>query len=149
MSHVFGGTVVINDIEALVEAIAKFPRLKFKRDQKTYRWYGAWMNDYSANDAAYKNGIDPKDYGKSEHAIEVNGSSYDVGVVKRKDGKGYTLVWDFYGTGGNINHTIGASAEKLMKEYNRAVIMKQARSKGYTVQTKKVQGKEQLVLTKF
>lgn len=90
--------------------------------KKKYAWFGKWVGDYSKEDAAYKLGIDPEDYGKCEHAIRVEGSSYEIGVMKRKDGNGYSLVWDFFATGRNINKVIGDGAEKLMTEYSREFI---------------------------
>ncbi len=45
--------------------------------------------------SAYKLGIDPQEYGTSDHAIRVAGVHYEIGVVKRTDGKGWSLVWEF------------------------------------------------------
>lgn len=148
MSHVKTATTNVTDIDCLEKAVASIAGLRFKRDQKTYRWFGQWMNDYSVEDAAYKNGIDVKDYGKCEHAIECDGSSYDIGVMKRKDGKGYALVWDFFASGMSINRKIGDGAEKLIKEYNRQVVLKQAKLQGWHVSQQTKNGVEQLVLTK-
>lgn len=148
MSHVKVGIVNITDIDSLEIGCNAIPGLKFKRNQKTYRWFEVWVNDYSRADAAYKNGIDVSDYGKCDHAIECRGSQYDIGVVHRKDGKGYTLVWDFYGSGYSINKKIGDRGELLAKEYNRQVVLKRAKAEGWHVTQQKKNGVEQLVLTK-
>ena len=148
MSHVKTGTVIITDIDCLQLAVESIDGLTFKRDQKTHRWFGVWADDYSKADAAYKNGVDTKDYGKCEHAIECRGSQYDIGVVRRKDGKGYTLVWDFYGSGMSINRKIGDQGQLLAKEYNRQVVLKRAKTEGWHVTQQTRNGVDQLVLTK-
>lgn len=136
MSHVEASKAKPTDLDILREATALFPQLHWKENQKTYEWYRQWMNDYHGEHAAYKQGIDPKDYGKCEHAISVDGSAYEIGVCKRKDGQGYSLVWDFYGTGRNINKVIGDGAEKLMVEYQRLLCAKYATMAGcVTVET--------------
>ena len=123
MSHVVASGVIITDIDCLRAAVAKVMGLHWKENQKTWKWYGKWVNDYSAADAAYKLGIDTKDYGKCEHAISVNGSGYEIGIMKRKDGKGYSLVFDFFGVNGrNIQKVVGDGCEKLMVEYQREYV---------------------------
>jgi len=125
MSHVVASGVIITDIDCLKAAVAKVMGLHWKENQKTWKWYGKWVNDYSAADAAYKLGIETKDYGKCEHAIKVDGSSYEIGVMKRKDGKGYSLVFDFFGGNGHrIQDVVGTGCEKLMVEYQREYVTK-------------------------
>lgn len=123
MSHVVASGVIITDIDCLKAAVARVPGLHWKENQKTWAWYGKWVGDYDAADAAYKLGIDTKDYGKCEHAIKVDGSNYEIGVMKRKDGKGYSLVFDFFGSNGKkIQQMVGDGCEKLMVEYQRAYV---------------------------
>ena len=133
MSHVVSpSAVIITDLECLREALLKFPKLKLRENQRTYHWYGKWMRDYNSGDAAYKNGIDPKDYGKCDHALHMDGVTYEAGVCKRKDGKGYSVVWDFYSDGKCISDYIGDGAEKLMVEYQKALLRKHATTEGLT-----------------
>jgi hypothetical protein len=96
MSHVAMVSIEIKDLDALKVA-AEECGLEFRENQKTYKWYGKWMNDYSGDDAAYKAGLDPKDYGKCAHAIGVpnNNRAYEIGVIDKGEGK-YGLVWDFW-----------------------------------------------------
>lgn len=132
MSHVATSSVVISDISILKRVInEKFPKLKWKEDQRTYRWFGQWVKDFHGDSAAYKHGIDPKDYGKCAHAIEVDGCIYDIGVVERPDGQGYSLVWDFYGHEQKFNDAIGKDGALLMAEYSREFIMDYASRNGF------------------
>ena len=129
MSHIVSSKVVIADLACLKQAIQKFQALRWI-DKKTYSWYGTFMNDYHGDDAAYKDGVDPKDYGKCEAALHVDGSDYEIGIMKRKDGKGYAIVWDFYGTGREINKVVGDGAEKLLVEYQKEFISRFANTEG-------------------
>lgn len=123
--------MIVLDLEVLRIAIKKFPQLRWIEDKKTYNWYaGGWQDDYAKSDAAYKNGIPVEDYGKCEHAIHMDGVDYEIGVVKRRDGEGYSLVWDFFGCGKKISKVIGDSAEKLMIEYQQHYIRQFADSNG-------------------
>lgn len=126
MSHVVTSPCIITDLECLERALKKFPKLKLLKDKKTYKWYGKWMNDYDAKDAAYKLGIDPKQYGKCEQCLHMDGVEYEIGVVKRMDGKGWSLVWDFFADGHRLSEYIGVGAEHLMSEYNRQCMLKSA-----------------------
>lgn len=135
MSHVVTSPVIVQSLACLKKALAKFPKLKWREGQTRWKWYGRWMNDYSQADAAYKLGIEPQDYGKCEHAIHMDGVEYEIGVMKRKDGKGYSLVWDFFGCGHRINEYIGDGAEQLMTEYNRQFVLAHAESEGLSVET--------------
>lgn len=126
MSHVRTSPVCIQPdpfaIACLKAAVGKIKGLHWKENQKTFKWYGSWVNDYDQADAAYKLGIDTKDYGKCEHAISVDGSGYEIGLMKRKDGKGYSIVWDFFGTGRHIEEVIGKGAEKLLVAFDKEYV---------------------------
>lgn len=117
ISHVVTSPVIISDLNCLQQAVERDPKLIWKEGQKKYAWVGRYYRDYHEEDAAYHHGINPKDYGKCEHAIKVKGCKFEIGVVKRKDGKGYSLVWDFIGDGQKINDAIGKGAEKLISDY--------------------------------
>lgn len=131
MSHVATVDVTIEDLAALKLACKELG-LEFVEGQKTYRWYGRWMNDYSGQDAAYKHGIEPKDYGKCEHAIRIPGNknAYEVGVARGNDGKLH-LIWDFFAGGYGLMEAIGDNAGKLRREYALQVGMKEMQRKGF------------------
>lgn len=133
MSHVVSIKTELRDIEA-VKAACKELGLVFKENQKTIRWYGQWMNDYDAADAAYKLGIDPKQYGTCNHAIEVPGSNYDVGLLRNPVTGGYRIYFDFYGCNGRrIQEAIGEHGGKLVQYYAAHKATMAARAKGYLV----------------
>jgi hypothetical protein len=131
LSHVVCSPVIITDLDCLWEALKAFPKIKVLH-QDTYHWYGSWVKDYHQPDAAYKNGIDPKDYGKCAFALHMEGVTYEAGVCKRRDGKGYSIVWDFYSDGRTLSTYLGKGAEKLMVEYQKQFIKKHAHAEGLT-----------------
>jgi hypothetical protein len=125
MSHVAAIECKIKDLNAL-ERAAKSLGLLLNRGQKTFKWFGQWVNDYNATDAAYRQGYGPEDYGKCEHAISIPGnpSAYEVGVVPAKDGNGFTLLYDFYSGGHGMTNMIGGKhAEKLIQAYKKEVVL--------------------------
>jgi hypothetical protein len=138
MSHVAAIDILISKdaagIKAL-EAACKELGLVFVKNKKTFEWFGKWVDDYSADDAAYlKAGINPEDYGKCLHAIQLPGCQYEIGVVNRPDGKGYTLIYDFYGPGRKIMTTLGKGCEKLKQMYGVHKATIAAKQRGYMVQ---------------
>lgn len=117
MSHVVSFAIEIHDLESAKKACAELG-LVFKEGQKKYEWYGRWVNDYDAADAAYKFGLKPEDYGKCDHAIGVPGSNYEIGLVHNQETGGFKVIFDFYGTHGRaIQHAIGTNGEKLIQYY--------------------------------
>jgi hypothetical protein len=135
VSHVVSSEVVVTDLGLLKRAVATFPELEWREGQTKYEWVGRWYRDYHKEDAAYKRGIDPKDYGRCVHAIHMNGVRFEVGVCKRNDGTGYSLVWDFVSDGRKLSDYIGKNAEKLMCEYSRLYCENYALSAGFISNT--------------
>ena len=73
-----------------------------------------------------------KDYGKCEHAIEIPGSNYDIGVVKNPAGDGYMTIFDFYGTGRAIQDKLGGpELDKLRQIYAANATEIEMASAGY------------------
>jgi hypothetical protein len=144
MSHVTAIDLEIKDIQALKLACEELG-LNFKENQKTYRWYGKWVNDYRSGDAAFNHGIKPEDYGKGEHAVEVPGSKYDIGV--HRSGEGYKLAFDFWGTGKAIQEKVGKGGEKIKQLYAVHAATLAAKRKGWIVQRKTVGSKIELNIT--
>jgi hypothetical protein len=127
MSHVAALSMQVKSLSALKKA-ALACGLELVEGQTTYRWYGRWVQDYHGENAAYKLGIDPKNYGKCDHAIRIpgNAKAYEIGVVKSPNGEGYELVWDFWQGGYGLEAKIGSDGEKLRKEYVKAVTQETA-----------------------
>ena len=143
MSHVASVNIQITDLGALKKACAEL-HLQFMEGQKTHQWFGRWVNDYSAADAAYRNGIKPEDYGKCEHAIRLpkgvyREGDYEIGVVKSPTGSGFTLVYDFYSTGRKIKETLGQRCERIVQLYGVYRATQAAMNKGYMVQRQLLQ----------
>jgi hypothetical protein len=141
MSHVAVVKSEINDNEPVGSGIEALKRackrlgLDFREGQKTWNWFGEWVNDYHGEDAAYRHGISPAEYGKCEHAIRLPGCAYEIGVKKLPNGN-YTLVYDFYGPGRQIMNTLGKGLEKLMQYYGPEKAQLLAKSKGLMTQRK-------------
>ena len=149
MSHVATVAVEVKDLAALRAACAAVG-LEFREGQKTHRWYGKWVNDYSGANAAFRAGISPSDYGKCDHAIGVPGNAraYEIGVVRRPNGS-YALAWDFFGGGFGLEAVAGAGCSKLVTAYVQEVATRSLRLQGYVPSGKKTlaDGTVELVFT--
>ena len=133
MSHVVTIELEVKDLEALAKA-ARDLGAELVRDQKTFRWYGRWMNDYSADNAAYRQGISPKDYGKCDHIIRHPKCSYDVGLIRQSNGS-YRVVADEWQAGG-LASVFGQGMQKLKQRYGVAVAARTMRKQGWQVTEK-------------
>lgn len=154
MSHVTAVKVQIKDLAAL-KAACKAIGLEFREGQRTYKWYGRWMNDYSAQDAAFQQGIDPKTYGTCDHAIAVPGNkqAYEIGVVNRGDH--HAMVWDFWNGGLGLEAAVGHGAERLIEAYTTEVAVNTAKQFAtdngytYTEELNRETGERELVLRQY
>jgi len=157
MSHVTLIDLFITDLDSLEKACERLG-LELVRGQKTFKWYGQWVGDYKGRDAAYRQGVDTKDYGKCEHAIRVKGNAraYEIGLVARTDGKpGYRLVWDNWAGGHGLCATVQypgkaqkPNADKLKDWYAAEVARKQMARKGFRVKTVQQERKVQVLCSK-
>lgn len=134
MSHVAEVNMRIMDLDALSVACEELG-LVFKAEQKTHKWYGRWMNDYNAPEAAVSKGRDPKTFGRCEHAIEVKGKpdAYGIGVVPASDGVGYDLVYDNWQGGHGLEAVAGSGLCTLKQSYAAQVSMRQLARQGFSV----------------
>ena len=134
MSHVANVEIEINDLSALQSACAALG-LHWKHGQRTYEWFGKFMNDWHTGDAAVENGYDAKTFGQCEHAISVPGSDYEIGVVKNPNGTGYRLIYDVYGHHGRaISKKLGGTQlTKLKTEYGATKAQRHLQRSGYRV----------------
>jgi hypothetical protein len=131
VSHVTDIKLKVQDLDALDEACQALG-LEFQRDKKTYAWWGSFVGDSNAYGDHR-----PAEMGKSEHAIKIagtnprNGSAgpWEIGVVPAKDGNGYGLYFDTYGSAGQqLLSKVGSNADKLRQEYAFAVAAKKAKA---------------------
>jgi len=148
MSHVVSIKTELRDLDA-VKAACQELGLTFRENHKTISWYGEWVNDYDAEDAAYKLGITPDQYGKCDHAIEVPGSLYTVGLLRNPATGGYRIYFDFYGKEGRrIQEVLGKNGQKLLQYYAAHKAAMEARRKGYIVSRQSASnGNIKLVIT--
>lgn len=149
MSHVTLIDLLVKDLDALDKACGRMG-LELVRGQKTFKWFGRFMYDSPGI-----KGVDPAEYGKCDHAIRVKGNkqAYEIGLVARKDGKGYELRWDNWrngfglcaATGYDVNDTSG---NKLKDWYAAEVARKQMSRQGFRVQMKQQERKVQVLCSK-
>ena len=144
MSHVESVNVTITDLEAL-KAACKRMGVEFVENKKTYAWWGHSVGDYPI-----PAGFTKEDLGKCDHVIRVPGVGYEVGVVKKKDGKGYTMLYDFYGKGQGLLTKFGKGLTRLVDNYSVEALKAKARRLGYMSQeTKLPTGGIKLTVTGF
>jgi hypothetical protein len=143
MSHVAEIEIEITDLAALAAACRRLGFV-FREGQKTYKWYGRWEGDYPLPE-----GFSQEDLGKCDHAIQVPGAAYEVGVVKaRQRGAGYRLLWDFWCQGG-LTERLGPKAERLVQAYGVEKAKQEARKQGFSVyETARADGTVRLTLTR-
>jgi len=147
MSHVATVEIEIEDLSVL-EEVCNENGWNFRKNQKTYKWYGKWVNDYHGDNAAYKHGINPKDYGKCEHAINVKPGAYEIGVVKNDKSK-HVLIWDFWDK--QVEQACGKGCHKLYESYSKKVATKKLKKLGFTLQStkKNKNGEQELTFAKY
>lgn len=129
MSHVTLIELSVEDLEALAEGgINLGMELLEKRN---FKWYGNYVGDHPLPP-----GFTEQDMGKCDYVLRIknNAEAYEVGVVRRKDGKpGYVLLWDFWCEGFGLQSTIGENGSKLRQEYSIAVASKAMRRQGFRI----------------
>jgi len=145
MSHVTLIDLEVHDLSAL-RATCDELGLELCEGQKTFKWFGRHMGDY-----AIPEGFTKADMGKCDHVIKVKGNpnAYEIGVVKRRDGKpGYILMWDFWQGGYGLQAAVGKGCHKLCQQYAAKVTAKQAQAliaKGFS-QHKSVNAQGEIIL---
>ena len=145
MSHVVKMKVKVTNLE-IMEKVCERMGGTFLRDQKTYRWYNSWQDDYSAEDAAYRQGVDVKDYGKCLHALSFKGCKYDVGLIAAQDGNGYELIYDVWDK--SLAAKMGAEAKFFEAAYAIEGFIYAANESAYdVVETVNEQGEVVLTAT--
>ena len=139
MSHVTTCEVAIDSLDMLATA-CKQVGLELVKNQTKYKWYGTHVGDYPV-----PKGFAISDMGKCEHAIRIPGNSeaYEIGVVKRRDGKpGYTLIYDFFAGGHGLEAVAGKGCGLLAQAYSEKKFVKNALMHGFKIVGKKnVKGK--------
>ena len=152
MSHVTTGELCITNLD-YAEIAAKRLGGRLVRGLKTFNWYGVWLDDWrDENRAASMMGIDPKTFGQCDHAIVMDDAvsgSYEIGLVKRKDGKGFDAIYDVWGPGETLEDRFGEGLSSLKTEIGVVTAMRTYAQLGYQAKdTKNKNGQRQVMLWK-
>lgn len=143
MSHAVECETVLKDLDALERAcVAK--GFNLVRGQKTYRWYGTWVDDSPVPEDMFppdelkrirampkeqRQAVMTQAMGKCDHAIRVPGTNYEVGVVRKPDGS-YRLRWDYYDAS-LLSKMGGKNGGVLVQQYSMEVSRRELLKKGY------------------
>lgn len=112
MSHITEVKLDVKDLDALADA-ARALGGELNRGQETFSAY------FGTNPCS--------------HAISFPHTSYEVGVIERGDGEGYTLKCDWFSTG-KLGQVCGENGEKLSQEYAASVAWRHYSQQGFSVQ---------------
>jgi hypothetical protein len=115
MSHIQTIEVEITDLQALKSACKRL-NLEWKQDQKTFKWY--------------------QGQSKCDHAIKVPAATYEIGVLKNADRKGFTLQVDYYDR--KVTEKIGQLGGLFKQAYALEKAKLEAIRKGYSVKEHKI-----------
>lgn len=146
MSHITLIKAKVRSLDALAAAAAALG-MEFRRDQRSFHWYGTFLGDSrSGLEAARQRGSDT--FGQCEHAIRAAGhreGDYEIGVVRASDGDGYQLMVDTWGPGRRLADSLGGDRlPKLVQEANLVAAEQEVRSnpkyRGYSMQRELLAG---------
>jgi hypothetical protein len=143
MSHVTLSKARILEADlSAVEQACKLLGLVFVRNVTQFKWYGRWMDDFSADNAAHRQGLSPEKYGQCDHVIRLpwteqqaiayarnpDSRPYEIGLVKRLDGS-YALAMDTWSAGEGVGKLLslagGAECHKLMQTVSQCKVAQQ------------------------
>ena len=131
MSHVVNaGEVPFNDLGCL---FAAFERIggEIIEGKETFTWYGHWADDspipedlFSPEETERLRKASREErvaameaaLSRCDHAVRFKGARYEVGIVRREDGR-YDVRWDWWGSGGLLAHMGDQKASKLRQAY--------------------------------
>lgn len=145
MSHIVAVELVVEDLDVLAAACRKIG-LTLHRGVKNYKWYGRSVGDYPL-----PSGVAVEDLGKCDHVIRVDGAAgqtYEIGVVKKKDEKGFSLLWDFWNGGYGLQDVVGENCKNLKRSYAMEKTRDWGRKNGYRVVETTAGGKPAIRLLK-
>jgi len=133
MSHITKTefTVLRGELDAVEQACREIGGLDLRRDQHTYRWFGAYMND-SESGRRYAAQVNPEQWGRCAHAISVTGNkdAYEIGLVENADGN-YDLVFDSWGPGAVLVQKCGEDLSRLRQHITAAICEREMAREDY------------------
>jgi hypothetical protein len=129
MSHTVSLDLQVKSLDSLTAA-CRILGLTFDRNRSSWRWYGRFLSDYNGNDAAFKHGVKPEEYGTADAGvITCPGAGYDVGVYKV--GNTYRLVYDNWHGGMGLDEKLGVGLTRLKAQYGIEVAKRILSKQGY------------------
>lgn len=139
MSHVVDCKLSIPDTPdsfAVLQRVARRLGLGLRQDNR-YRWFGRWVNDYSAQNAAMHR-FDPKQFGKNAKfvlSLQGDSTAYELGLVPDPDNPGNLVpIYDFYGINGRaLERVIGKEAGLFSQAWQIERAKLQAEQMGHKV----------------
>lgn len=141
MSHVTTIDIEIRDLDALATACRRCG-LELTRGQETFLWYAKRRGD-----CTHAIRVDTSASGYSE--LREGVESYEIGVTRREDGKGFELQLDPHAGGFGLIERCGVDAQKLRQMYATEVALKTARLQGFSVrEVSQADGSIRLLATK-
>lgn len=130
MSHVVKQKIEFKDLASLKRACEDLG-WKFMEGQTSYRWYGRHVGDYPLPE-----GVKKEQLGTCVHAIQVPGSTYEIGLMKDANGDLFP-IWDFYKPGG-LYEVMGETGAVLKGAYGAAAAKQFLGRKGFRLVTDKM-----------
>lgn len=119
MSHLTCSKIAIQDIDILKKAVGGFDRLKWNEGARTFKSYG-------------NTGQTKSEFGTCEHSITVTGATFQIGVIKRQDGTGWSLAFDRADR--YVETIVGPQSEKIHAAYSEAYIRDFAEKNGFMME---------------
>lgn len=116
----------LNSLESCLDRLG----LELVRNVPRYKWYGTHVGDYPLPEGFTKDElgmcehvirIKPK-LGETEDEQKAREKAYEIGVVRRKDGQGYTLMFDFWMGGYGIEALAGKNCCKIMQAFGEDIV---------------------------
>jgi hypothetical protein len=126
--------IQIHDLDLLRKTVAGFGGLKWNEGSTTFKSYG-------------QTGKTKSEHGTCEHSITMEGEHYyDIGVIKRKDGQGWSLAFDE--ADHYLKDKVGSGSSKLICAYEVTYIRDFAERNGFMIdQRVDSEGNVEMVLT--
>ena len=153
MSHLVSVDVEFDDLSALGGGCTSIG-WEFLEGQTTYKYAGYWADDSPVPDGiwspeqtatvramshAERKAWMEAHLGRCEHAIRVPGANYEVGIVRKHNGK-WTMLWDWWSAGGLLAPMGGQDGRVLKRAYAAERTKQWARRQGFRVQETKLAG---------
>ena len=148
MSHVTTGEMCITSLE-FADIAAQRLGGRVVKNQRTFAWYGKWLDDWRDERAASSRGVNPETFGRCDHAIVMDDAEkgdYEIGLVKRSDGKGWDAIYDVFGPGKKLESLFGVGLSGLKTEIGVVTSMRTYGRMGYQVKEGKNKAGERQVM---